>query len=269
MDVRPNVADRVLGLSAVDTADALQSTKAGRAGVQLFINGVPRFARISASYIRLAEHSGSQRNEGRSDSRATLGRTSAEEPPALVARGRVLEGERLGVMTNQSSSNCESELRTYGRRPLIVVGLAVFCFSMPSQVGAQSSSYQVFETDLTKDTFRSSGEPQIAVNPKNPKQIAAIEQSFGTKEVPAYSLYDQGPEFWRHFSAGAKDPMKDPQWDQTGLPLISNDGGKTWIRSPLPQPSILKKADCDTSDRAIQWLPPVRTAPSTHRLKSS
>jgi hypothetical protein len=127
-----------------------------------------------------------------------------------------------------------SSLHAYYRYSPVAFALAVFCASMPSEVRAQLSP-QVFATDLTKDIYRSGGEPQITVNPKNPRQLAILEYTFGSKAVPGYSLEFAGPEHWRQLI------VKDPHYMQTGVPLISNDGGNTWKRSPQIEPVYYDK----------------------------
>jgi hypothetical protein len=47
---------------------------------------------------------------------------------------------------------------------------------------------KIFETDITKDLTISSGEPQIAVDPTSPSNLAIIEFSIGSSKVPAYSM---------------------------------------------------------------------------------
>ena len=117
-----------------------------------------------------------------------------------------------------------------------VIGvLAITCLLLPHHVLAQPANSRIFETDLTKNLYEAGGEPQIAVNPKNPQQLAVVEQTFGSKSIPSYSILFESPAFWRNFSGPVRDPVRNPPWNEVGMPVISNDGGKTWTRSQGPQ----------------------------------
>lgn len=195
----------------------------------------PPLALNAADHGCLGEHEVIVMAARKSDSKSASERTFAEEVSPIY------EEEYLGVRTNQSSSTWISSWCAYYRYSSVVFALAVFCALMPRHVDGAPSSSLLIETDLTRDIYRAGGEPQIAVNPNNPKQLAIVVQAFGTSAVPSYSIFFESPEFWRHFSEAVKDPMQSPPWNQGGLPLISNDGGKTWNPSPLPQPIYYEK----------------------------
>jgi hypothetical protein len=82
---------------------------------------------------------------------------------------------------------------------------------------------EIFEINVTNDLTISSGEPQIAVDPTNSKNIAIVEFGSGSKEVPAYT-----------FRAGNIEDFREGIMTNTGRVMLSTDGGNHWIQRPPP-----------------------------------
>src|SRR5579862_2051803 len=60
---------------------------------------------------------------------------------------------------------------------------------LPACVGAATSaSEKIYETNVTNDLTITSGEPQIAVDPTNPRHLAVVEFGTGSVQRPAYSF---------------------------------------------------------------------------------
>jgi hypothetical protein len=109
---------------------------------------------------------------------------------------------------------------------LCVGGMGAYCRENAKQE-------QVFETDITRDINLASGEPQIAVNPRNYRQLAIVEYLYGSKAVPAYSLVLDSEAFWTQWE------VKDLTWSLPAHDVTSNDGGNTWVHGVKPGPVFL------------------------------
>src|ERR1700728_4528228 len=125
-------------------------------------------------------------------------------------------------------------LASYLRNPaLLVLPLATYSNCAHSQ--AAPNAEQVFETDITKDITLASGEPQIAVNPRDSRQLAMVEYLYGSKSVPAYTLVLDSEDFWTQWE------VKDLQWSLPAHDVISRDGGNTWTHGVRPGPAYLER----------------------------
>ena len=92
---------------------------------------------------------------------------------------------------------------------------------------------RIFEINITNDLDVSSGEPQIAIDPTDPRNLAIIETAYGSKQVPAWSMnpvLDKKTPEQRHTASM-----------HNGRLQLSTDGGSTWkVReAPAFDPSIL------------------------------
>jgi hypothetical protein len=88
---------------------------------------------------------------------------------------------------------------------------------------ASGASEKPFEINVTNDLTISSGEPQIAVDPTDAKDIAIVEFANGSKEAPAYT-----------FRPGNIEDFKDAIMINTGRVMLSTDGGTHWKQRPAP-----------------------------------
>jgi hypothetical protein len=109
----------------------------------------------------------------------------------------------------------------------VLVGLLAACASQVLFAAtADAPDNSIFETNITKDLNLSSGEPQIAVDPTNPRNIAMIEFAIGSSKAPAYSL----------------NPILDPKTPEqkaiatmhNGRIVLSKDGGHSWTVRAAP-----------------------------------
>ena len=90
-------------------------------------------------------------------------------------------------------------------------------------IAASRAPEKVFETNVTNDLTVSSGEPQIGVDPTNPRNVTVVEFGTGSVKMPAYSF----------------DPTKNlnppPEaMANTGRVMISKDGGNHWKQAGAP-----------------------------------
>jgi hypothetical protein len=91
---------------------------------------------------------------------------------------------------------------------------------LPIWSAAARAEERIFETNVTNDLTISSGEPQIAVDPKNPRNLAVIEFGVGSAKKPAYSYFPDAPEaYLNDIEAGTI---------HAGRVMISTDGGAHW-----------------------------------------
>jgi len=109
---------------------------------------------------------------------------------------------------------------------LLICALAGFMTSGAFPVAfAADAPEKVFETDITRDLTVFSGEPEIAVDPTNPKNLAIIAFDIGSAKVPAYA----GEPF-----AVGPDRLAEAAANNNRI-MLSRDGGNTWTvrASPL------------------------------------
>jgi hypothetical protein len=109
---------------------------------------------------------------------------------------------------------------------LTLVTLLAACLSQTQITATASEPEKIFETNITRDLAISSGEPQIAVDPTNPHNLAIIEFGLGSSKVPAYTINP------------VLDAKPGTQWKDANVNLgrlmLSHDGGNTWSPSPAP-----------------------------------
>lgn len=110
---------------------------------------------------------------------------------------------------------------------LAAAAVPVQAARVPVQAAGQGKAPEgIFETDITNDLNISSGEPQIAVDPTNPRNLAIIEFAIGSAKMPAYSL----------------NPILDTKTPEqkaiatmhNGRILLSHDRGNTWSIRAAP-----------------------------------
>ena len=96
-----------------------------------------------------------------------------------------------------------------------------------AQMGAKANTRgRIFEINVTNNLNIASGEPEIAIDPRDPRNLAIIEFALGSAEVPAWSL----------------NPLMDVRGEKqaaasmryTGRVMLSSDGGNTWAARPAP-----------------------------------
>src|SRR5207302_6718 len=104
----------------------------------------------------------------------------------------------------------------------VILALAVATGGASRAAPTHAAPAGLFEADLSADPSVSNGEPSVAVNPRNPRNIVAtylLNSFFGvpnayTQTVPGSRLVDQ--------------PLQ-------GCNLaVTFDGGRTWATSRLP-----------------------------------
>jgi hypothetical protein len=105
----------------------------------------------------------------------------------------------------------------------LLLGAAV---ALPFWSAAAPAEEKIFETNVTNDLTISSGEPEIGVDPKNPRHLAIIEFSVGSHNRPAYSFNP----------IDIADMAKDYEASSgnVGRVMLSTDGGNHWIARPPP-----------------------------------
>lgn len=84
----------------------------------------------------------------------------------------------------------------------------------------------IFETNITNDINLSSGEPEIAVDPTNPNNLAIIEFAVGSAKFPAWKGH---PLMDAHTIDDRIAAMV-----HDGRLKLSEDGGKTWTTRDPP-----------------------------------
>lgn len=91
-------------------------------------------------------------------------------------------------------------------------------------VAASGAEEKIFETNVTNNLNISSGEPEIAVDPTNPKRLAIIEFAIGSEEAPAATFNPQVQH----------DPEKTMASSKYGgRIMLSTDGGDSWVSTGL------------------------------------
>ncbi|HTV96178.1 MAG TPA: sialidase family protein [Steroidobacteraceae bacterium] len=111
----------------------------------------------------------------------------------------------------------------------ITITLAGLLAAYPSHTQTSESpkpAQRIFETDVTNDLNLSSGEPEIAVDPTDPRNLAIVEFAVGSAEVPTF---ERNPIM----------DVKTPQERQSamasdGRVMLSRDGGNTWTARAPP-----------------------------------
>ncbi len=84
---------------------------------------------------------------------------------------------------------------------------------------------KIFETDVTHDLALASGEPEIAVDPTDPRNLAIVEFALGSKKYPADRI---NPPMQANGEEAVEAMAND------GRVMLSHDGGDTWHAHPPP-----------------------------------
>ena len=92
---------------------------------------------------------------------------------------------------------------------------------------APTAQEKIFETNVTNDLNVSSGEPEIAVDPKNPSHLAVIEFGIGSAGAPAASYNLMDGDAAKTIAASAYDGRVMQSWD----------GGTHWTQAGPPPAS--------------------------------
>jgi len=85
-------------------------------------------------------------------------------------------------MRNKQGVSVKAHPKKLRMRHILALGAAVAFLPIWAASGA---SDKIFETNVTNDLTISSGEPEIAVDPTDPKRLAIIEFAIGSAEAPA------------------------------------------------------------------------------------
>ena len=102
-------------------------------------------------------------------------------------------------------------------------------------IAAGSAREKIFEINVTNDLTITSGEPQIAVNPTSPRNLAIVEFGTGSVKRPAY---DFNPVILADLLQDVEGAMAN-----TGRVMLSKDGGNHWTQSgPPSMPSFFRAA---------------------------
>jgi hypothetical protein len=109
------------------------------------------------------------------------------------------------------------------------VALLSSCAGAPST--QNSAGDKIVETNITNNLYLSSGEPEIAVDPRNPRNLAVIEFAIGSGTMRA-------PSSATNPLSGATDPAAIvAQSTYDGRVMLSRDGGDHWVQSGTPPAS--------------------------------
>jgi hypothetical protein len=94
----------------------------------------------------------------------------------------------------------------------------------------------VIEKSITADLNVTSGEPEIAIDPTDPRRLAIVEFALGSDRLPAWSLHP----IIQARGADAGEAMRDSARVQ-----LSGDGGETWraVSPPIYDPTHNGAAD--------------------------
>ena len=115
-------------------------------------------------------------------------------------------------------------LKRHGVRHVLALGMAGALLP----IAASGAAEKIFETNVTNNVNVSSGEPEIAFDPTNPKRLAIIEFGIGSPNAPAgASSSPIGDDPKRMIAAS--------EWD--GRVMLSTDGGNHWTASGKPPAS--------------------------------
>jgi hypothetical protein len=112
-----------------------------------------------------------------------------------------------------------------GRR--VLAGTAVVLLPVWANA-ASGASEKPFEINVTNDLTITSGEPQIAVDPTNPRNVAIVEFGTGSVKRPAYAF---NPVILADLLQDVEGAMAN-----TGRVMLSKDGGNHWAQ-PGPPPA--------------------------------
>jgi len=111
------------------------------------------------------------------------------------------------------------------RRTLAAVAVAALCAGAPALAAANRPWQPApFDRNLSADTHHENGEPSIAINPANPRNVIVIYLSNNDAFVP-------------NLAKGQLQPpsTRDAEQQIQGCDYaVTFDGGKTWTRKPLP-----------------------------------
>jgi hypothetical protein len=118
--------------------------------------------------------------------------------------------------------------RDFKKLPRALALGAALALISNSSVTAPKAQEKIFETNVTSDLNLSSGEPEIAVDPTNPRHLAIIEFAMGSAKAPAAS-YNPVTETDVEKTVAASLP--------TGRVMLSKDGGNHWAQSGPPPAS--------------------------------
>jgi hypothetical protein len=118
-----------------------------------------------------------------------------------------------------------------GKRLVNALAAIVAAAITMSAGGAEQlpDSNKIFEYDLTGSLAIYSGNPEIALDPENPRHLATIEDAHGAHEFPIYQLGSGIAEYHRDLAS--------PYGGLHGDISISSDGGNTWTKLPRPNPA--------------------------------
>jgi hypothetical protein len=115
------------------------------------------------------------------------------------------------------------DFRNRGRR--LLAGTAAVLLPVWA-IAASAASEKIFEANITNDLTISSGEPQIAVDPTNPRNLAIVEFGTGSVTRPAYAF---NPVILADLLQDLEGAMAN-----TGRVMLSKDGGNHWAQSGPP-----------------------------------
>lgn len=101
--------------------------------------------------------------------------------------------------------------------------------SIPALTIAQPGADKIFEVNVTSNLNWSTGEPQITINPKSPRNLLIADHPMGTEKTPAYSVDPTSPE-------GLRRVREVDREYQVVVATVSDDGGRTWRAGSKPGP---------------------------------
>jgi hypothetical protein len=105
--------------------------------------------------------------------------------------------------------------------------LSAFLTACVTQAHPTSGAQEgIYETNVTNDLNLASGEPEIAIDPKNPRNLVINEFTVGSAKQPAWSM----------------NPVVDPRTPEEAAEamsslariMMSTDGGNTWKHLATP-----------------------------------
>ncbi len=116
------------------------------------------------------------------------------------------------------------------RHALMLGGAAALLCTITSNTPAiaQRDHEKIFETSITNDLNVSSGEPEIAIDPRNPSHLAVIEFGIGSAATPAATFNPMAETDPEKISASSQDD---------GRVMLSNDRGAHWHQAGVPPAS--------------------------------
>ena len=111
-------------------------------------------------------------------------------------------------------------------RQALLIGIASPLLATTALAGSRANG--IFETNVTNDRYISSGEPEIAVDPKNPRHLAIIEFAIGSKQAPGA---DYNPQ------ARNNPELNVARSKYDGRIMLSTDRGEHWHQAGTPPAS--------------------------------